>query len=48
MRSTVVNGIVETVNICISCLGEQLFNDHIEDGNLLSKQASRKEASLSG
>jgi len=40
MRSTVVDGRVETENICTSCLWEQLLNDHSEDGNLLSKQAS--------
>lgn len=40
MRSSVVNGKVETVNICSSCLWEQLLDDHSEDGNLLSKKDS--------
>jgi hypothetical protein len=40
MRSRVVNGKVETVNICTSCLWEQLLNDHSEDGTLLSNKDS--------
>lgn len=39
MRSTVVNGKVETVQICTSCLWGKLTNDAIEDGNVLSEKA---------
>ena len=37
MRSSVVNGKVETVEICSSCLGEKLMFAEIESGKLLSK-----------
>ena len=37
MRSRVVNGKVETVEICSSCLWEKLMYSESEDGKLLSK-----------
>ncbi|MBT6690433.1 hypothetical protein HN903_02480 [archaeon] len=46
MRSSVVNGKVETVEICSSCLGEKLMFGEIESGKLLSeeKQFARETA----
>lgn len=38
MRSSVVNGKVETVEICSSCLREKLMCDETENGKLLSKE----------
>jgi hypothetical protein len=40
MRSSVVNGKVETVNMCSSCLWEQLLDDHSENETSLSKKDS--------
>ena len=37
MRSKVVNGKVETVEICSSCLGKILMHDKSKNGQLLSK-----------
>ena len=38
MRSEVVDGKVQTVNICTSCLGEELFDDIDEDEIQLSNK----------
>lgn len=40
MRSSVVNGKVETVNICTSCLWKQLLDDKSEDEKQLSDKDS--------
>ena len=38
MRSSVVNGKANTVEICSSCLGEKLMPSETENGKLLSKK----------
>lgn len=43
MRTSVVNGKVETVEICSSCLWERLMYDENEDGKLLSKRKQVEE-----
>jgi hypothetical protein len=40
MRSRVVNGEVETIEICSSCLWEKVMHGESEDGKLLSKGKS--------
>jgi hypothetical protein len=37
MRSRVINGEVETVEICSSCLWEKIMYNETKDGKLLSK-----------
>jgi hypothetical protein len=38
MRSSVVNGKANTVEICSSCLGKKLILSENENGKLLSKE----------
>ena len=43
MRSRVVNGEVETVEICSSCLWDRLIHKESDDGKLLSDGKSIEE-----
>jgi len=46
MRTSVVNGKVETVEICSSCLWERLMHD--ENGKILPKRQTNTERVATG
>lgn len=40
VRTGVVDGRLETITICTSCLWEKVLSPKVEDGNLLSEKES--------